>query len=107
MTSHAVSALPFGLLTISPGVYCADVEGAVVIRVVCDVVFAVLELPVHAAINTQVIMRNSSPEIILAVLFMVLTEPGEYFKKSFHSLNILVVSQDRLRSRWLFVICCV
>jgi hypothetical protein len=89
VTSHAVSGLPFGLLTISPDVYCAAVEGAVVIRVVCRVVFAVLELPVHAVINTHAMMRNSSPVIILAVLFMVLTESGEYFKKSFYPLNYI------------------
>jgi hypothetical protein len=98
MTSHAVSGLPFGFLTISPDVYCAAVEGAVVILVICGVVFAEPELLVHAVINTHAMMSNSSPGISETVLFMVLTEPGEYFIKSFLAPS-KIVDKNKLEMR--------
>lgn len=95
MTSHAVSWPPFGLLTISPDIYCAAEDSVVCVRVAVEfgweVVFAELELLVHAVINTQAMIRKSMAEISLAVLFILLNEPGEYFKKSFHSLNYITL----------------
>ena len=80
MTSHAVSGLPFGFLTISPAEYSAPVDGAVVTLVICGVVFPVPELPVQAVINTHAIMRNSSTEMMGVFLFIVLNGQGEYLK---------------------------
>jgi hypothetical protein len=71
MTSHAVSGLPFGFLTISPAEYSAAVDGAGVILVICGVVFPVPELPVQAVINTHTMMRKSM-EMMGFVLFIVL-----------------------------------
>ena len=86
MTSHAVSGLPFGFLTISPAEYSAPVDGDFVTLVICGVVFPVPELSMQAEIKTHPIMRKSR-EIIAAVLFMVLNWEGKYFKKSFPSLK--------------------
>jgi hypothetical protein len=86
MITHAVSGLPFGFLTISPAEYSAPVDGDFVTLVICGVVFPVPELSVQAVIKTHPMMRKNI-EIIEAVLFIILNREGEYFKKSFYSLN--------------------
>jgi hypothetical protein len=85
MISIAVTELEVGILTISPDTYFALPDGAVVATLVCVVVFVVLELFVQPVIRTQEIRRNTRPDTSRVFLFIVLTEPGDYFKKSFYS----------------------
>jgi len=83
MISHAVCELAFGFLTISPDLYSAAVDGAVVTRLVCGVVFVVPEPFVQPVNRTQDIRSNTRLETRRFFLFIVLNEQGDYFKKSF------------------------
>ena len=85
MISIAVPELELGILTISPDTYFALPDGAVVPTLVCVVVFVVLELFVQPVMRTQEIRSNTRPDTRRFFLFIVLTEPGDYFKKSFYS----------------------
>jgi hypothetical protein len=105
--SIAVAALEPGILTISPDTYFALPEGEVVTTLVWLVVFVVPELFVQPVKRTQEIRSTTRADTRRAFLFMVLTEPGDYFKKSFYSwhifqcncsencMNLLVVSAER------------
>ena len=84
----AVAALELGILTISPDTYFALPDGAVVTTPVGVVVFFVLELSVQPLIRTQEIRSTARPDTRSVFLFMVLTETGDYFKKSFYPLHI-------------------
>jgi hypothetical protein len=88
MISIAVAALDVGILTISPDTYFALPDGAVVPTLVCVVVFVVLELVVQPVIRTQEIRSNTRPDTRRVFLFIVLTKPGDYFKKSFYSTRV-------------------
>jgi hypothetical protein len=83
MISHAVCELAFGFLTISPDLYSAAVDGAVVTRLVCGVVFVVPESFVQPVNRTQEIRSNTRLETRRFFLFIVLNEQRDYFKKSF------------------------
>jgi hypothetical protein len=85
MISIAVTELELGILTISPDTYFALPDGAVVPTLVCVVVFVVLELFVQPVIRTQEIRSNTRPDTSRVFLFIVLTEPDDYFKKSFYT----------------------
>ena len=85
MISIAVVALEVGILTISPGTYFALPEGAVVTTLVGVVVFVELELPVQPVKRTQEIRSTTRPDTKKVFLFIVLTEPEDYFKKSFYA----------------------
>jgi hypothetical protein len=85
MISIAVPELEVGILTISPDTYFTLPDGAVVTTLVCVVVFVVLGLFVQPVIRTQEIRSNTKPDISRVFLFIVLTEPGDYFKKSFYT----------------------
>jgi len=85
MISIAVPELEVGILTISPDTYFTLPEGAVVTALVWVVVFVVLELFVQPAMRTQEIRSTTKPDTRRVFLFIVLTEPGDYFKKSFYS----------------------
>jgi hypothetical protein len=84
MISIAVAALELGILTISPDTYFALPDGEGVPTVVWVVVFVVLELSVQPAKRTQEIRSTTRPVTRIGFLFIVLTKPGDYFKKSFY-----------------------
>ena len=88
MISIAVAALEPGILTISPVTYFALPDGEGVPTLVWVVVFVVPGLSVHPAMRTQEIRSTTRPDTRRVFLFMVLTEPGDYFKKSFYSEHI-------------------
>jgi len=84
MISIAVAALELGILTISPDTYFALPDGEGVPTVVWVEVFVVLELSVQPAKRTQEIRSTTRPVTRIGFLFIVLTKPGDYFKKSFY-----------------------
>jgi hypothetical protein len=84
----AVAAVEVGILTISPDTYFALPDGEVVTTLVWVVVFEVPELFVHPVKRTQEIRSTTRPVTRIVFLFIVLTEPGDYFKKSFYSLQL-------------------
>jgi hypothetical protein len=88
MISIAVAALELGILTISPDTYFALPDGEGVPTVVWVVVFVVPELSVQPAKRTQEIRSTTRPVTRTGFLFIVLSEPGDYFKKSFYPLHI-------------------
>jgi hypothetical protein len=88
MISIAVAELEEGILTISPDTYFALPDGEGVPTVVWVVVFVVLELSVQPAERTQEIRSTTRPVTRIVFLFIVLTEPGDYFKKSIYSWHI-------------------
>jgi hypothetical protein len=88
MIRIAVMALELGILTISPDTYFAPPERAVVTGLGWVVVFVELELSVQPVKRTQEIRSNTRPVIWRVFLFMVLTEPGDYFKKSFYAYHV-------------------
>ena len=83
--SIAVAALEPGILTISPDTYFALPDGEVVTPPDGVVVFVVLELSVQPEIRTQKIRSTTRPDTRRLFLFIVLTERGDYFKKSIYS----------------------
>jgi hypothetical protein len=85
MISTAVTEVEVGILTISPDTYFALPDGGVVPTLVCVVVFVVLELFVQPVKRTQEIRSNTRPDTSRVFLFIVLTEPGDYFKKSLYT----------------------
>jgi hypothetical protein len=93
MISIAVAALEPGILTISPDTYFALPEGEVVTTLVWLVVFVVPELFVKPVKRTQEIRSTTRADTRRVFLFMVLTEPGDYFKKSFLFLAFISLPQ--------------
>jgi hypothetical protein len=83
--SIAVAALEPGILTISPDTYFALPDGEVVTTLAGVVVLVVLELSVQPEIRTQEIRSTTRPDTRRVFLFIVLTERGDYFKKSIYS----------------------
>jgi hypothetical protein len=96
--SMAVAALELGILTISPATYFALPDGAVVTTPVGVVVFFVLELSVQPLIRTQEIRSTARPDTRSVFLFMVLTETGDYFKKSFYPLHLFHCHKSKKNS---------
>jgi hypothetical protein len=85
MIRIAVTALELGILTISPDTYFAPPERAVITGLGCVVVFVELELFVQPVKRTQEIRSITRLVTWRVFLFIVLTEPGDYFKKSFYA----------------------
>jgi hypothetical protein len=85
MISIAVPELEVGILTMSPATYFALPDGAVVTALVWVVVVVVPESFVQPVMRTQEIRSKTRPDTRRVFLFIVVTEPGDYFKKSFYS----------------------
>jgi hypothetical protein len=88
MISVAVPELEVGILTISPDTNFAPPAVAVVTVLAGVVVFVGPESFVHPVIRTLEIRRNTRQDITRVFLFIVVTEPGDYFKKSFYSIRV-------------------
>jgi hypothetical protein len=67
----------------------------------CFVVFVVLELSVQPVKRTQEIRSNIRPDTSSVFVFIVLTEPGDYFKKSFYS-HLLFQYHSAGPDSWIF-----
>ena len=96
--SIAVAALEPGILTISPDTYFALPDGEVVTMLAAVVVFVVLELSVQPVIRTQEIRSTTRPDTKRVFLFIVLTERGDYFKKSIYPYLIFRYPRSGLDS---------